>query len=224
MPNGHAQNNALPSSGGDLFTPGFFNLNNNTYGFPQFGSPGPVQADSTQNGRHGSNSVSETAPSLASHGDSPSVSSNALSSCGASPEHSTENGNKNYLSGKQNPFGDLSGFQFNPDTSLFGDYREPQTNIFGDGDFTGGLYDDWLNMTTDTSYNFAEQFPTYQTNTASPNMKKTDLMAEVDKQRDAVDNDIIPIPPEKKKEDRELMTANKIWFVACVEASMIRVY
>lgn len=215
-----SQANGLDSNtAGDLFTPGFFGVNSsNGYGFPQFGSPGPLQDPVVPQSRQQSRSESEQAPSLiSSHGDSPSSSSvsrhGPSSSCGTSPEPNNDYSKSNQVSQRQDPFGDLSQFQFNPDPSLFGDYREPQTNIFGDGDFSGGLYDDWLTMPGDTNIDINDPL-----NTApAPAPTKANLMDEVAKHREAADDyddpPMFPLIPPKQKEQREMMTCHKIWLV-----------
>lgn len=205
------QDGQFVSNSGDLFTPGFFNLNTNSYDFPRFGSPGQLPTADLPQSRDASNSGSEQAPSLASN-DSPSASSNGLySSAGTSPEPNHDQTAHGLQGSKSLQFSDLSSFQFNPDPSLFGDYREPQNNIFGDGDFSGGLYDDWLNMPQDSTTIDLTKDPAPKTLAAATN--KMDLMEEVARHRDANNNDIFPLVPEDKKAEREVMTCHKIWSV-----------
>lgn len=208
------QNGQITANSGDLFTPSFFNLNTNSYDFPQFGSPGQMPTTDLPQSRDASTSDSEQVPSLASNG-SPSTSSNGLnSSCGTSPERNHDQTAYGLQGSKQSPFGDLSSFQFNPDPSLFGDYREPQNNILGDGDFSGGLYDDWLNMPQDTTNTtIIDLTRNSMPKTPATAFKKPDLMEEVAEHRDANDNDTFRLVPEDKEEEREVMTCHKIWSV-----------
>lgn len=91
--------------------------------------------------------------------------------------------------------GDLTDFQFEP--SLFGDYRETQDAIYGDGDFSGGLYDEFLNMPD------IDLDPTTNGMHAAPPAAQpvpTQASDAIELSHDQLDK-------------RQMMTTNTIWYV-----------
>lgn len=212
---------------GDSSTPNLFNLGSTAYGFPQFGSPGPVQVSDSPLHRSGSRSASEQAPSLYSNGDSPSMGSVSQhgpgSSCGASPEPHGQPGNNTFANGEagKDAFGDLSDFEFNPDNMLFGGYRESQDAIFGGGDFSGGLYDDWLAVPgDDAAFDIAQN-----SLSKAPSQNAGSLMDFVEQQREGGDDHEISFDPSSfsaQKEKREILTCHKIWSVSILSLDSLR--
>jgi hypothetical protein len=88
------------------------------------------------------------------------------------------------------------------DPQLFGDYREPQENVLSNPSFDDFFFNDGLDADFLTPYN------------AAPNehLPKKNLIAEIDAQQDAIDDDI------GKKAD---MNCNQLW---CVHVNISDAY
>lgn len=214
---GSAVNNTKQGTNSAL-SPDFFNMAAQSYGFPQFGSPNSLQNHSSPEVSNGnSSSVSQqrsVSTSTVSHAPSPTASSvsrnGASSSCGTSPEPTADYNAQDKSTAQpeaaKSPFGDLADFQFDP--SLFGGYRETQDAIYGDGDFSGGLYDDFLNM-PDTALDFS----TSEKKAPTPAPTKPNLLEEVDRRRDAGPEDNSRASANQGANKKEMVTVNKIWYV-----------
>ena len=118
------------------------------------------------------------------------------------------------------------------DPQLFGDYRDSQDAIVGGGDFTGGFFDEALNPAhfdyPSPSNLFGILQSPSQTNALLNVNNKTaanaptpsqNLMAEMEKTRDGVDDEYgLPSTQQKKKEEtkNKMISCNNIWLVSTV--------
>lgn len=113
-----------------------------------------------------------------------------------------------------------NGGQFDP--VLFGDYRESQDNILGTGDFSGGFFDDSLpSLGSNDLFNFgmpsmAATSP--QQAAQAPAKQMTNLMEQVERQRDGADTDERKVVAEGEmiahleNKATKMMSCPQVWY------------
>lgn len=218
------QTNGFPDAINGIFSDGFFNaVDRNEFGSianngSTTTSPDPLFDFTASSTNPASSNMSQSrsmSQSTASKATSPSVSSmshkDISSSCGTSPESSSQSPNmqkdkepqvqsvyrNGFIEERSIPAPDpattdfnfdwlatQNGGQFDP--VLFNDYRDSQAAVVGDGDFTGGFFDDSMPFADYDNFNLDLE-PT--TTISAPAPSKPSLLEQVAASREGNDEE-----------------------------------